>query len=276
MSKPRDVKSKIEIDAPAEDVWNAISEAEGLMRWFSLDARSEPGQGGSIWYSWGPPYEGKSEIEIWDPPRRLKLRSDWGHVPEEQRREMQPNVEQIAMDFTLESEGGTTLLRLVHSGFNADAEWDDEVESTRRGWIQELLGLKYYLERHLGQDRKSVWARAKAEISREEAWRRLTGASGLNIEGLKENESFDRTTSNNERLQGRVLLMQPPTDFCAVIENLNDAYFRVSIEKSSKPRPHSEGHIWLSTYDLMNAQVMAFQTSWTKLLCKLFPEEFKA
>ena len=277
MSKTREIKTTIEIEADIDAVWKALTDAEELMRWFPLDARSKPEPGGKIWYSWGPPYEGESHIEIWDPPHRLKLRDQWGgSAPDGQVREVEPGVPaRVAMDYTLETEGGKTILRLVHSGFGAGADWDDEFEGTRRGWDQELLGLKHYLEHHAGHDRKSVWARIKVELSRDEAWRRLTGSDGLNVPPLKQGDTFDLTTSGGERLQGRVLKHTPGEDFVAVLENWNDAFMRFSVEQSSRPRPYAEPNLWLSTYGLMNSQVMSFQISWTKLLTRLFPQEFK-
>jgi uncharacterized protein YndB with AHSA1/START domain len=277
MSKPREIRTKIQIEADIDAVWKALTDAQELMRWFPLDARSRPEPGGSIWYSWGPPYEGESQIEIWDPPHRLKLRDQWGGIaPDGQVREVEPGVPaRVAMDFTLETDGGETVLRLVHSGFGAGADWDDEFEGTRRGWQQELLGLKHYLEHHAGHDRKSVWARIKVELSREEAWGRLAGRDGLNLPALKDGDSFDLTTSNDERLRGRVVLHRPGEDLVAVLENWNDAFLRISVERSSQPRPHVEPNLWLSTYGLMNFQVMSFQISWTKLLTRLFPQEFK-
>ena len=274
MAKTRKIEKKIEIAAPIEAVWKALTDAEELMRWFPLDARSTPGPKGTIWYSWGPPYEGESRIEIWDPPRRLKLAGDWAHAEGDEARKAH-DAEQVAMDFMLESEAGKTVLRLVHSGFNAGAEWDDEFDGTRRGWDQEFLGLKHYLEHHNGRNRKPVWARTTVEMSREEVWKRVMSASALNLDGLEQGASFDRTTSNGERLQGRVFMYNPPEDFCGVFENWNNAFFRLSVEKSSKPRPHAEPHLFLSTYGLMNFQVMSFQTNWTKMLVRLFPQEFK-
>lgn len=269
MTKKRKIERQIEIAAPVEAVWKALTDAEELMRWFPLDARVKPGPGGTIWFSWGPPYEGESQIEVWDPPRHLKLKDQWGGHAETSDRP------QVAMDFTLESAEGKTILRLVHSGFNSTADWDDEFEATNRGWLQELLGLKHYLEHHAGESRKAVWARVKVELSREEVWQKIMSADGLNLAGLNSGDSFDRITSANERLQGRVLACQPPEDLCAVLEDSNDAFLRVSVERWSKPRLHAEPNLWLSTYNIANSQVMSFQTNWTKLLTRLFPREFQ-
>jgi uncharacterized protein YndB with AHSA1/START domain len=275
VSKSRRIETEIEIDASIEAVWKAISEGTELTRWLPLDARTKPGPGGSVWYSWGPPYEGESRIEIWDPPHRLRLEGGWSEPIEgEPAREVEPGVPaRLAMDYTLESAGGKTILRLVHSGFGAGSDWDDEYEGTRRGWMQEFLSLKHYLERHAGHDRKAVWARRRVAASVEEVSRRLLGA--LNLEGLEQGESFDRVTSQGDRLKGKVLVHRPPQDFIAILDNLNDAFLRVTVEKFSVPARHIEPNIWLSTYGVLNNRVMSFQINWTKLLIELFPQEFK-
>lgn len=269
MTKERKIETQVEIASSVEAVWKALTDAEELMRWFPLDARVTPGPGGTVWFSWGPPYEGESQIEIWDPPRRLKLKDQWGGHAEMSDRP------QVAMDFTLENAEGKTILRLVHSGFNSGADWDDEFEGTNRGWLQELLGLKHYLEHHAGEPRRAVWARVKVELSREEVWQRIMGPDGLNLEDLKEGDSFDRVTPAGDQFRGRVIIYRPSEAFAATFENLNNALFRVSIDRWSKPRLHVEPSLWLSTYNILNSQVMSFQTSWTKLLTRLFPREFQ-
>jgi uncharacterized protein YndB with AHSA1/START domain len=269
MTKERKIERYVEIAAPVEAVWKALTDAEELMRWFPLDARVTPGPGGAIWFSWGPPYEGESRIEVWEPKKRLKLTDQWGGHPEMSDRP------QVAMDFTLESAEGKTILRLVHSGFGTASDWDDEFESTNRGWLHELSGLKHYLEHHPGENRRAVWARVKIELSRDDVWQRVMSPEGLNLEGLQAGDSFDRFTSANERLQGSVLICRPPEDFCAVVKNHNDAFLRISVERWAKPRPHAEPNLWLSTYNLANSKVMSFQTDWTRLLTRLFPKEFQ-
>ncbi len=54
----RSVERTIEIDAPVRDVWRALTDADELMRWFPLEARAEPGEGGSIWMRWADVYGG--------------------------------------------------------------------------------------------------------------------------------------------------------------------------------------------------------------------------
>ena len=39
---------EVEVDGSPEEVWEAISEGEGIRRWFAPEGRVNPGVGGSI------------------------------------------------------------------------------------------------------------------------------------------------------------------------------------------------------------------------------------
>lgn len=78
MNEQRSHETVVEIAAPAEAVWKAISEADEIMRWFAPQAKVEPGPdgsmvGGTMWLSWGAGVEGTSRIEIWEPGKRLRM-----------------------------------------------------------------------------------------------------------------------------------------------------------------------------------------------------------
>ncbi|MGB0035915.1 MAG: SRPBCC domain-containing protein [Candidatus Acidiferrales bacterium] len=68
----RKIEKEIEIAAPIEAVWKALTDDEELKRWFPLEARVEPGKGGKIFVSWGADCEGTAPIEIWEPNRRFQ------------------------------------------------------------------------------------------------------------------------------------------------------------------------------------------------------------
>jgi uncharacterized protein YndB with AHSA1/START domain len=63
------VELSVELDAPLEAVWKALTDGEELSLWFPLPARVTPGAGGSVWMSWGPLWEGEAKIEIREPNR---------------------------------------------------------------------------------------------------------------------------------------------------------------------------------------------------------------
>lgn len=124
----------VEIDATPEQVWKAISEGDQITRWFAPIATVEPGEGGKVTISWGPGMEGSAPITAWEPGRRLSWTEDHGARG--------PRV----VDFVIEGGAGKTTLRLVHSGFGADASFDSEYESTAGGWTSFLQLLRHDLE----------------------------------------------------------------------------------------------------------------------------------
>ena len=109
----------IDIAAPIERVWKAISDGEELMRWFPPEARSTPGPGGSIYYSWGPEFSSDCKIQVWEPPHHLRV--DWiEHPPKADPVALAKEAPiRLAVDYELTGRGGSTTLRLVHSGFGA-------------------------------------------------------------------------------------------------------------------------------------------------------------
>ena len=82
-----------------------------------------------------------SQIEVWEPGRHL--RTTYPLPGAEGRGE----AIELAVDYYLEARGGGTYLRLVHSGFGPQSEWDEEYDGVRRGWQYELRSLRHYLER---------------------------------------------------------------------------------------------------------------------------------
>lgn len=267
--KTRSLSKEVEINAPVEAVWQALTDAEELTRWFPLDAKVKPGVGGSIWMSWRNEYEFNSPIEVWEPNRRLRLVAS-GEADDSENAIKLPT--QVAMDFHLESRGNRTVLRLVHSGFSADAEWDEWFEATHRGWDYQFWGLGHYLEYHRGKPRGIVYIRHLTnEFQREDAWKRLMSPEGLLSKGVLDSpesgDRYDVQTRTGERLQGIVRTFSPPKDFTATVENLNNATMRIQTEDFFGKRDVT---VTLSTYGLPQSQVESMRQRWTELLTKLF------
>jgi uncharacterized protein YndB with AHSA1/START domain len=268
----RAFETTVELDAPVEAVWRALTDAEELVRWFPLEARVRPGAGGSVWISWGAGWEGEARIEIWEPETRLRtVHGAPGPYDVEGQHDGRSSPVTLALDYQLEGRGGRTVLRLVHSGFGSGAEWDDEFDSISRGWKFELRGLRHYLERHRGRDRRVVWVRTVTEASIEECWRRLTGRDGLaregTLEGLTEGASYRVRTSTGLELSGVVHQLFPPRGLSGTVTGLNDALLRVFVETAGgKVSPQ----IWLSTWDLDRRVVQDLERSLGQVLHSLF------
>lgn len=261
----RQVETAIQIGAPVEDVWKALTDAEELERWFPFEARVEPGEGGKIWLGWDKIATWDSTIEVWDPNRHLRTtyaREQPGSGP----------PPKLSVDYYLEARAGGTYLRLVHSGFGSGADWDDEYRGVRRGWAYELKSLRHYLENHKGTIRRVAWAFVTLDIPWEEAWTRLISRDGIlsegSIEDLKEGDRYSIRLATGQALTGVVKLFNAGMDFAGTVENLNNGLFRASIEVA-----HEGGlsaMVWIATYGLDAERVEALQSQLRALLNGLF------
>src|SRR5262245_6282453 len=248
----RDVLHELEVAAPAEAVWRALVDADELVRWFPMEAKVVPGEGGFITMRWQDEPPLASRIENWVPKHHLRMIGLGG-------------LNDLVTDIFLEGRGGSTILRVVTSGFGADASWDNILEGCRIGWDFELLGLEHYLERHRGHDRQI--ARARATItSYEAAWSQLTQSGEWFPATLSVGDSFTLRAGGSE-VHGVVRVWEPARQLVAHVKEWNDALVRVTLFV-----PDQLGSLtaWLSAYDVDQADVQTLQHAWQSSLTRLF------
>lgn len=240
-SQTRSHQHELEIDASQEDVWRALTEAEELVNWFPLEAETEPGEGGSITLGWGEGMRGTCEILVWDPPNHLRTSWLGGPAGEEAR--------SLAVDWHLEGARGKTRLRLVHSGFGPDAEWDKEFDGTRRGWAFELRSLRHYLGRHRGKSRTAFWVRRSVDLQADEVWNRLIHPEGVirgaDFAALRPGDPVQFELASGDRVQGKLVLHQPPHDVACTVGNWSEGLLRAGFEDCMGG---PEAHIWVSLW----------------------------
>ena len=234
MSEEKKVEAEITIDADAETVWRALTEGEELKRWFPIDARVTPGEGGAIWFSFGEGMDWEAPITLWEPNRHL--------------RSVDPPPSKLAVDYYIESKGGQTVLRIVHSGFAADA-WDDELETLSGGWRAFLSTLKNYLEHHRGEPRKLAYFRHPAvKLERREAFPRMLEALGVPLVG--EGERF-----SGPLFDGVAEISAPPVNFSGPLANHGRGFLMIELEPGQgQCRPS----VWVSLYgdEMVHAEAL--------------------
>ena len=275
MSKTRSHEHEIEIDAPIDAVWKAITEAEDLTNWFSEEARVIPGVGGSFWVSWGKGQSGESQIEIWEPGRRLRFTQ----MPEASAEDPTkacgfPSLVDtpLVQEYTLESRGGRTVLRLVQSSIPSAAEWDAWYDGTDRGWDMFFAGLRHYLEKAAGKARKTIMIMQPIKGALEESWKKLTGSEGFaargTLEGLGTGSRYSVTTSNGDDFQGEIILNLPPKTITFTIENLDNALLSATFEEMGGA---TYFFMTLATYGWTPEQNEALNARWSTWMQSLFP-----
>jgi uncharacterized protein YndB with AHSA1/START domain len=75
-----EITREIELDAPPEEVWRALTDPDELEQWFANDVELEPEVGGEGTFRWDDGDERHAVVEEVDPERRFAFTWDGGHV----------------------------------------------------------------------------------------------------------------------------------------------------------------------------------------------------
>jgi len=263
----RSIVADIQIAAPPAAVWTALTSPVELERWFPLQARVDPGVGGRIWLSWGEPIVSDARIEAWDACRMLRS-VESKPLGSKLHPQDVPAPPGRTIEYVLQPDNAGTRVRLTHSGFPGEAEWDVTYNAVRRGWEFQLRSLRHYLERHRGSSRSTVLIRRTFALRPEDVWPVVMGPEGVGVQGLasglKEGDLYSARAATGDALHGAVQICDPPHQWAATAANLNDAFFRITIVSTGPAR--TEASLWLAAYGLPAAEVAAFERCWADLL----------
>ena len=148
MTHPFEIEFEMALPASPEQVWEAIATGPGIDSWFMGRNEVEPREGGVAAMDTGGHRE-EAVITVYEPGRRLATRT----ATAEDGRFM-------AFEYVIEGrDGGSTVLRVVHSGLLGD-DWQDEYDALRRGWPFHLHTLREYLTHFPGRAGVPVFAMA--------------------------------------------------------------------------------------------------------------------
>jgi uncharacterized protein YndB with AHSA1/START domain len=138
----------VEINAPIEKVWAAITQPEHLGAWFAdSGATVDMRVGGDITLTWAEYPVQLGRIEAIEEPNRFAWW--WSNIDGS----VAPGNATL-VEFLLESSGSGTKLRVVESGFSKLA-MTPEKQAERHGentggWLSEIDELKVYVENLAG------------------------------------------------------------------------------------------------------------------------------
>ncbi|MHC4852161.1 MAG: SRPBCC family protein, partial [Planctomycetota bacterium] len=187
-----------------------------------------------------------------------------------------PRPFQTALDYRLEGREDKTVLRLVHSGFPADARWDDLFDATRRGWHFELQALRHYLQHHRGEHRAHAWLRLACVEDPAVIWERLLGRRGLctkgNLTGTQPGDSYAIETAAGDLFDGTVMIHAPPADLALEVVNMNRSLVRLKLDPAWDGSGRIEVNLFLSAFGIHHDDIEIFHARWRHQLLEIFPD----
>ena len=141
MGFPDRIERTVELSAPPEKVWAALTTAEGLAAWFGNEAGIDLRPGGSAWMKWNEGFSADMRVERVEEPRVFGFTWHIYGLPEDDPR-------RTYVEFTLEPAGAGTRLRVVETGFAQLPEdaYRKAYDAHTQGWASELGELAGYLD----------------------------------------------------------------------------------------------------------------------------------
>jgi len=166
----RSVQVEVEVPGTPEEVWQAIATGPGVSSWF-VPTESDERVGGKVTAHFGPGMDSVAEITAWDPQHRFAAESDG----------FGPDAPALATEWVVEARsGGTCLVRVVHSLFAANDDWDNQLESIESGWPAFFRILRLYLTDFRGWPSSIFQIMGGARgADKEAAWNQLRASLGL-------------------------------------------------------------------------------------------------
>lgn len=142
----------VEIRAPRDRVFEALTVGDALEEWWTDEAEVEGRAEGKVRYVWsrgGSATVAEAVVVGWDRPELFAVR--WVSANGQELAEDGTNLRgarwPVEQAYELASpEPGTTRLHLHDTGVSPDPEYDAVYEATRSGWVESLSRLKSYCE----------------------------------------------------------------------------------------------------------------------------------
>lgn len=191
MTHEFEIREQAELEATPEQVWQAIATGPGVDSWFMGRSTMGSGVGGRNFVDMGG-FAMESTITAWDPPRHLAFKAD-----------ADPDGAFHAFEYLIEGrEGGSTVLRFVHSGFLGD-DWEAEYDGLRKGDPFYLRKLAQYLKHFAGRSGAPIGGFGGQLADKELAWQKIHAALGLSGP-VAEGQSVRLAPAGLEPLEGVV------------------------------------------------------------------------
>ncbi|MDX2206471.1 MAG: SRPBCC domain-containing protein [Gemmatimonadales bacterium] len=167
----RSVEVEFHVPGTPEEVWQALATGPGISSWFvPTEVEEHDGKAVAVNYHFGPGMEIRSVVTASDQPRRFVQEGDG----------MTPCSPPMATEWTIAArDGGSCIVRVVHSMFASTDEWDDQLESAKGGWAGFLSILRLYLTHFRGQHSAIMQVSMPVATTEAATWETLTTALGV-------------------------------------------------------------------------------------------------
>lgn len=231
------------IAAPVDTVWKAMRDPQQMLNWFGWDADTLPDEIQFIFFDHATADEAKKVLSIHE-------------------------HEGIADRMELVAAPGGTILRVVRSSA-VTGDWDAFYEDTWEGWTTFFQQLRFYIERHPGTKRRTLFLSGKLPAPGGMLPVAALGLGKLMTAPAGSAASFDLPLG--EQVSGPVW-HHSDHQVGMTVDSWGDGLMVITDQPAPNGGPNGGGTAVLTTVGLSDAAFAALEKRWTAWWSERFPK----
>jgi len=206
---------EVTIAAPADEVWRSLRDKERVAQWFGWDSDSLAAEIEFIF----------SRARADDAARTVTFG--------------------LGDRIEVEPRGTGCVLRIVRPAPTADHDWDDIFEDVTQGWIAFLLQLRFAVERHAADQRRTLFLSGSPQAANRPLAARALGLPASGAPGT----AYAITAPTGDALAGQIW-HRGRHQLALTVDGVGDGLLIAMDRAPDAKQPHGHSQVILTTYGL--------------------------
>jgi hypothetical protein len=214
---------EVTVAAPADEVWRALRDPARIAQWFGWDTETLADEIAYIFHEHATPDDAARIL-------RFGL-GDW---------------------YEVEPRGEACVVRVVRAAPAADHDWDDIFEDMTQGWIAFTQQLRFALERHAHDARRTIFL---SGIPRDQS-----AAAALGLPASPAGTAYVLDAPTGDRLTGQIW-HRGKHQVGATVDGFGDGLI-VALDRAPSAEKRGASSITITTYGLADDAFAALEARW--------------
>jgi uncharacterized protein YndB with AHSA1/START domain len=219
---------EVTIAAPADEVWKSLRDKERIAQWFGWEYDSLAAEIDLMFFQYG-----KAD----DATRTLTFRK--------------------GDRFEVEPRGEGCVLRIVRPAPTADHDWEDIFEDVTQGWIAFALQLRFAVERHATDKRRTLFLFGSPKAANEPLAARALGLPASGAPGT----AYAITAPMGDALAGQIW-HRGRHQLAVTVDGIGDGLLVAMDRAPDAKHPHGGAQVILTTYGLSDRAFDELAARW--------------
>jgi uncharacterized protein YndB with AHSA1/START domain len=219
---------EVTVAAPADEVWRSLRDKERIAQWFGWDSDSLPAEIDFIFFSRATADEGARTVTFG-----------------------------LGDRIEVEPRGEGCVLRIVRPAPTADHDWDDIFEDMTQGWIAFLLQLRFALEHHAADTRRTLFLSGSPKTANGPLAGRALGLPASGAPGT----TYALAAPMGDALAGRIW-HRGKHQVALTVDGVGDGLLVAMDRAPDDKQPNGHSQVILTTYGLTDGAFDELSARW--------------